>query len=60
MKMSNSGLPQANYIQKTIKFGKIVIRSEKPNQSFSDAKKGLSSLEKAARHRVFVANEADE
>lgn len=55
--MTKSGLPQASTFQKTIKFGGIIIKPEKPTQSLAQAKKGLDNLEIAAKQKVFIKNE---
>lgn len=58
--MLDSGLPPATSEQKNIKFGSIVIKTEKPTQSYADAEKALKSLEKAAQDKVFTENEPRE
>ena len=58
--MFNSRLPQAKSSEQQIRFGNMVIKSEKPSQSFSDAKKGLEKLERAAKDNVFKENESSE
>lgn len=58
--MPKSGLPQASLPQKNIRFGNTIVKMEKPNQSYADAKKGLDNLEKAAKEKVFTINEPTE
>ncbi len=58
--MLNSGLPSAKLSQQSVRFGNTVIKTEKPSQSFDDAKKGIDNLEKAAKERVFTSSEPSE
>ncbi len=55
--MTKSGLPIAKQINKSVKIGSVTLKTEVPSESYSDAKKVISSLEKAGRDNVFNQNE---
>lgn len=55
--MTKSGLPIAKRIDKSVKIGSVTLKTEVPSESYNDAKKIISSLEKAGRDNVFNQDE---
>lgn len=55
--MLTSNLPQAVFKQEYVRLGSVVVKTQKPTQSYSDAQKGLDNLKKATENKVFMQND---